>query len=186
MLVLASGSPRRRALLESIGLSLEVRPADVDETPRPGEDPVAYARRLSATKAAGVEGWVLAADTVVHREQRIWGKPAGPEEAGRMLAELSGGVHFVTTGVCLGKLGEHVVFSETTRVEFRELSAMEIRTYVDTGEPLDKAGAYGIQGLAAGFVRQIEGSYTNVVGLPLAQVVEHLGRLGMPGFGGVQ
>ena len=186
MLVLASGSPRRRALLESIGLTLEVRPPDIDETPRSGEDPVAYAERLSATKAAGVDGWVLAADTVVHRDGRIWGKPSGPADAERMLTELSGGGHLVTTGVCLGCVGEHVVFSETTRVEFRDLSAMEIRAYVDTGEPLDKAGAYGIQGLAAGFVRQIEGSYTNVVGLPLAQVVEHLGRMGMPGFGGIQ
>lgn len=173
-------------MLESIGLSLEICPMDVDETPRPGEDPVDYARRLAASKAAGADGWVLAADTVVHRDAKIWGKPISTKDAERMLAELSGGVHTVTTGVCMGPVGERVVFSESTRVEFRELSAAEIRTYVDGGEPLDKAGAYGIQGGAAGFVRQIRGSYTNVVGLPLAQVVEHLGAIGMPGFGGIQ
>jgi len=183
-LTLASASPRRRALLASIGLVLEVRPSDVDETPRNGEDPVAYARRLAASKVLGVAGWALAADTVVHREGRIWGKPEGPDDAVRMLEALSGGAHTVTTGVALGPPDRRVVFAESTEVEFRDLSLVEIQAYVDSGEPLDKAGAYGIQGGAAGFVRQIDGSYTNVVGLPLAQVVEQLQALGFPGFRG--
>lgn len=183
-LTLASGSPRRRALLGSIGLELEVRPGDVDETPRPGEDPVAYARRLAASKVLGVDGWALAADTVVHREGRIWGKPESSEDAVRMLEALSGGSHTVTTGVALGLPDRRVVFAESTDVVFRDLSQEEIEAYVASGEPMDKAGAYGIQGGAAGFVRQIDGSYTNVVGLPLAQVVEQLQALGFPGLGG--
>jgi len=182
-LTLASGSPRRRALLSSIGLELEVSPRDLDETPLSGEDPVTYARRLAASKVLGVRGWALAADTVVHREGKIWGKPVDADEAVRMLTELSDGAHTVTTGVAMGLLHHRVVFAESTRVFFRALSQEEIRGYVETGEPLDKAGAYGIQGGAAGFVQQIEGSYTNVVGLPLAQVVEQLIALGFPGFG---
>jgi septum formation protein len=156
----------------------------VDETPRPGEDPVAYARRLAASKVLGVEGWALAADTVVHRDGRIWGKPEDSEDAVRMLEELSGGAHTVTTGVALGPPDRRVVFAESTEVVFRNLLPEEILAYVASGEPLDKAGAYGIQGGAAGFVRQIEGSYTNVVGLPLSQVVEQLRVLGFPGIGG--
>jgi septum formation protein len=183
-LTLASGSPRRRALLGSIGLELEVRPSDVDETPRPGEDPVAYARRLAASKVLGVEGWALAADTVVHRDGRIWGKPEGPDDAVRMLEALSGRAHTVTTGVALGPPDRRVVFAESTEVVFRDLLREEILAYVASGEPLDKAGAYGIQGGAAGFVRQIDGSYTNVVGLPLSQVVEQLRALGFPGIEG--
>jgi septum formation protein len=182
-LVLASGSPRRRTLLESIGLNLEIRPMGVDETPQPGEDPVGYALRMAREKTGDCQEWVLAADTVVHRAGEIWGKPEGPKDAVRMLEVLSGGAHTVTTGVCVGPLDRRVLFSESTEVVFRDLAAGEIQAYVDSGDPLDKAGAYGIQGGAAGFVRQIQGSYTNVVGLPLAQVVEQLLSLGMPGFG---
>lgn len=145
----------------------------------PGEEPARAAERLARTKAAEVfarrpDALVLAADTVVAIEGRILGKPRSPAEAEEMLALLSGRSHRVITGVCLLGPRREEVFHASTEVIFRPLRAEEIRAYVDSGEPMDKAGAYAIQGGAAGFVREIHGSYTNVVGLPLAECVERL------------
>ena len=144
-----------------------------------GEDPARAARRLARTKASEVHArrpgsLVLAADTVVAVGDRILGKPKSPAEAEEMLALLSGRSHRVITGVCLLGPDRDETFHVSTEVVFRALSAEEIRAYVASGEPMDKAGAYAIQGGAAGFVREIHGSYTNVVGLPLAECIERL------------
>lgn len=180
MITLASGSPRRRELLERVGYRLVVAPADIDETPQPGEDPIDYARRLAREKAGAGGGVIVAADTVVHREGRIFPKPTDIEDAVRTLTALSDSEHYVTTGVCVRR-GELVrVRAVTTTVRFALLGEALIRSYVATGEPMDKAGAYGIQGIGAVLVRSIAGSYTNVVGLPLAEVIEDLIALGAP------
>lgn len=175
--VLASSSPRRRALLAQVGLHVAVRVPAVDETPAPGERPEALVERLARAKAAAVVGAgadglpALAADTVVVIDGVALGKPADAAAARSMLRRLSGARHDVVTAVALapadGGPARSVVV--TTRVGFRPLSAAEIGAYVDTGESFDKAGGYGIQGLAAVFVDRIEGSYSNVVGLPLAE-----------------
>jgi septum formation protein len=185
-LYLASASPRRKALLEQVGLKPRVLPSRVPEARKKGEEPQAMVLRLAQAKAAEVavrlaakgvrRGWVLAADTTVAVGAKVLEKPAGPRGAASMLKALSGKAHFVYTGVCLMDLtrgGAHS-FVEATQVFFRRLGADEIAAYVATGEPLDKAGAYGIQGAAAAFVSRIEGDYCNVVGLPLAHVVELL------------
>jgi len=175
--VLASASPRRREILANAGFVFEVRPADVDETPLDGEDPEEHVRRLARRKAEAVAlgpgEVVLAADTIVTVDGAILGKPAGAAEARRMLEQLSGRGHEVLTGICLRHGGGAIVDAARTRVWFLELSREEIDAYVASGEPLDKAGAYGIQGLASKFVRRIEGCYFNVVGLPVALVYEH-------------
>jgi septum formation protein len=184
-LVLASGSPRRRELLERLGLSFEVQPADVDESPRYDEDPRTYVLRLAREKAERVAMGrravvVLAADTAVVLGEEILGKPGDEHEAEAMLSRLSGRHHRVLTGVAVaGAAGLNAVAVET-RVRLRALSAEEIRWYVRTGEPLDKAGAYGIQGIGGAFVREIEGSASNVVGLPLAETLELLASTGYP------
>lgn len=177
-LVLASQSPRRSELLRSAGISFRVQVADVDETPLPGEPAVEYVRRLARAKALAVQGeLVLGADTVVVVDGQILGKPVDREDAARMLRLLSGRSHQVITGICLA--GETVVVDhETTQVNFSSLSGKEISAYVGTGEPMDKAGAYAIQGFASCFVERIEGSYSNVVGLPVAMVYRYLsGRI---------
>jgi len=183
-LILASNSPRRRGFLQQLGLSFEVQAADLDESVQPGESPVAYVERLArqkaqavAAKAAGTV--VLGADTTVVVGEAILGKPADAADAARMLAALSGRAHEVLTGVAV--VGP-VTLSQVvkTRVYFRAVSAQEIDWYVRTGEPLDKAGAYAIQGLAGAFVTEIEGSPSSVVGLPLAETVELLRRVGYP------
>ena len=178
-LVLASGSPRRRELLGQLGYELEVRPTDIDETPGALEDPVAYARRMAEEKARACpveDRVVVAADTVVHRQGRIYGKPRDEEEAVRMLLEL--GEHVVTTGTCV-RLGDQLRLRTTsTRVRFRPLREAEVRGYVATGEPMDKAGGYGIQGIGGFLVQAIEGSHSNVIGLPLAEVLEDLAHFG--------
>jgi septum formation protein len=181
-LVLASASPRRLYLLRLAGLEPEVRPVDVDETVWDGEDPVHYVARLAREKAerAAVEGaFVLGADTTVVLDGESIGKPRGVAHAAEILRTLSGRSHTVSTGVAVltaaGDVLEEVV---TTRVTFAELSADVINAYVATGEPLDKAGAYGIQGKGAALVRAIDGSYTNVVGLPLVETLELLERAG--------
>ncbi len=178
---LASGSPRRRMLLEWAGIPVEVCPSDVDETWDPEVDPVTHARLLAAAKAALAppERVVLAADTVVHQGERIFEKPADRDEAFDHLRALSGGWHAVTTGVCIGQGEDSSVFSVTTEVRFRELSDDEIRRYLDTGEADDKAGAYGIQGRAGSFVGEIRGSWTNVVGLPLEEALFALAAHGV-------
>jgi septum formation protein len=177
MLILASGSPRRAALLRAAGIEFTVRIADVDETILASESPRDYVLRLSRAKAlavAGDEEMVLGADTTVVVEDEIIGKPADIEDARRMLKALSGKWHEVLTAVTL--LHGHKILSDvaTTRVKFSEMSESEIDWYVSTGEPMDKAGAYGIQGYASRFVECIEGSYSNVVGLPVQMVYKLL------------
>jgi septum formation protein len=179
---LASASPRRRQLLAQVGLAPAVAPSDVDETPHPGEAPAAYARRVAEDKAraCAATGAVLAADTVVALEGRILGKAADAAEARAMLADLSGRTHEVHTAVVLkdpaGALHGVVV---TTEVRFRRLDAAEIARYVETGEPMDKAGAYGIQGEGGALVAWVHGSYTNVVGLPLEETLALLAQVGL-------
>ena len=179
-ILLASASPRRRELLAQLGVDFEVCVPEVDETRLPDEPPVHFVQRLAQKKACAVSAQenqlVLAADTVVVLDEQILGKPSSAEEAEAMLASLSGKTHQVMTGVCLRGRGFEKLFCVTTEVVFRPLAPEEIRRYVQTGEPMDKAGAYAIQGGAAGMVREIHGSYTNVVGLPLCEVYSALSR----------
>ncbi len=173
MLILASASPRRQEILHNAAIPFETRPAEVDESHRRGESARDYVLRLAEAKARAVAQpgeTVLGADTVVVVEGRILGKPADPDEAKLMLRLLSGRRHDVLTGVCVLHAGECRTFVELTAVTFSSLSNQEVEAYVDSGEPLDKAGAYGIQGLASKFVERIEGCYFNVVGLPIARV----------------
>ncbi|MGH9468210.1 MAG: Maf family protein [Terriglobales bacterium] len=174
-LILASASPRRRELLEAAGWEVEVRPANVDETRMPQEPAPAYVQRLAHSKAAVIAAsspgiCVLGADTVVTLDGEVFGKPGDDAAARTMLTRLAGQTHDVLTGVCLLRDGQERCAVEVTRVAFAPLSAAEIDAYVATGEPRDKAGAYAIQGRAACFIPRIEGSYSNVVGLPLALV----------------
>lgn len=172
-LVLASASPRRREILETAGLSFSVRPADVDESTREGESAGDYVRRLAETKARAV--WepgetTLGADTTVVLDSEILGKPGDEAEAVDMLTRLAGRGHDVITGYCLFD-GERVeAGAETTRVVFAPMTADEVANYVRSGEPFDKAGGYGIQGLASKFIERVEGCYFNVVGLPIARI----------------
>jgi septum formation protein len=173
-LVLASQSPRRREILERAGFEFSVRVADVPEQPFPHESPKEYVLRLSRAKAEAVhrtpEEIVLGADTVVVLDEHLLEKPRDAADAARMLRLLSGREHSVVTGICLlSDAGVRPSFEET-RVEFIHLSEDEIAEYVATGEPMDKAGAYAIQGLASRYIRRITGDYFNVVGLPVAQV----------------
>jgi len=178
MLILASQSPRRAELLRAAGFEFIVRTADIDETPRAGENPREYVQRLAEEKAraitAGEADVILAADTTVVLGNQIMGKPLDPADAARMLRELSGNRHEVMTGVCL-RQGEFVQIGiAETAVWFAPLSDREIEDYVATGEPIDKAGAYAIQGRASRFIEKIDGSYSNVVGLPVALVYKWL------------
>lgn len=182
-LVLASGSPRRRELLAQLGFEFEVRPADIDETPRAGESPVDYVRRLSFEKATAVVGSdeiVIAADTTIDVEGSIFEKPLGHGDAERMLRALSGQTHHCHTGVtvidagCGSELAETIVV--TTAVSFVELTDTTIGWYLATGEADGKAGAYAIQGAAGAFVSAVTGSVTNVIGLPLAETLALLSR----------
>ena len=181
-LVLASASPRRAELLTSAGFTFDVAPADVDETPRAREMPGAYALRVARDKAvAAAAEWpnaiVLAADTVVVADGRILGKPADRTDAERMLKTLSGAVHDVLTAVVLRQNGREVSDVVTTRVRVLPLSEGEIAWYIASGEPEGKAGAYAIQGRAARFIDRIEGSWSNVVGLPISTVHKLLKEL---------
>jgi septum formation protein len=181
-LTLASQSPRRRELLAGLGIPVVVRPACTDERPLPGEPPPEYVRRVAAEKTEVVDGEVvLGADTAVVLGDRILGKPENAEDARNMLRQLSGRSHTVLTGVCVrrrgGPVAESVVASQ---VHFAPLSDAAIDWYVGTGEPLDKAGAYAVQGAGGAFVREISGSVSNVVGLPLAETLELLRRIGFP------
>jgi len=182
VLVLASQSPRRQDLLRQAGASFIAIPTDVEEDVWPGEDAFSHVRRLACAKAEAVDAApadvVLGADTVVVVDGQILGKPRDHADAARMLRLLSGREHQVVTGICLRQGSRVVTDAETTAVRFVELSEEEIRAYVASGEPLDKAGAYGIQGLAAKFIDRIEGCYFNVVGLPLALVWKRLKQLG--------
>ncbi len=179
-LVLASGSPRRSELLRAAGIEFTVRVSDVDETVRPGELPRDYVLRLSRDKARAVAGegeLVLGADTTVVVINEIIGKPENDADARRMLRSLSGKWHEVLTGLSLVKDTQIVSDIALTRVKFAKMSDEEIDWYVATGEPMDKAGAYGIQGCASRFVERIEGSYSNVVGLPVQMVYAMLGKM---------
>ena len=172
-LVLASASPRRQEILRTAGIPFVARPAHVDETPIAGETPEAFVGRLAEAKAQAVlqnDEQVLGADTVVVIDETVLGKPADANEAQRMLRSLSGRTHRVLTGICLLNGDQVQRATEETTVYFRELDEQEIADYVATGEPMDKAGAYGIQGAAAKFIYRIEGCYFNVVGLPISRV----------------
>ncbi|MBI4892821.1 MAG: septum formation inhibitor Maf [Acidobacteria bacterium] len=174
MIVLASKSPRRREILAQAGLAFEIRVADVEERLRPGEAADAYVSRLSREKAeavdAGAEEFVLAADTIVVVDSLVLEKPASEEDAIRMLALLSARSHYVLTGVCVRRGAARWSAVERTEVVFSPLSPDEILDYAHSGEPMDKAGAYAIQGRASRFVEGIRGCYFNVMGLPLSRV----------------
>jgi septum formation protein len=180
-LVLASQSPRRRELLALLGVDFEVRPANVDESPMAGELPEDYVIRVATDKARALAARqaVLAADTAVVLDGELLGKPATADEARSMLRRLSGRPHTVYSGVVLRDDSGCRVCRVATTVRFRALGAGEIAAYVGTGEPMDKAGAYGIQGLGGAFVTAIEGSYSNVVGLPLAETLALLRASGI-------
>jgi septum formation protein len=186
MITLASSSPRRRHLLEMLGIAHQVIPADVDESPRPGEEPEVMAVRLATEKARSVwqrhpERPVLAADTVVVIGGEILGKPRDEADARRMLALLSGRDHRVITAVALATpAGEILQQCDVTRVWFRPLTPELIEAYVATGESLDKAGSYGVQGVGAVLVERVEGDFFGVMGLPLRLVVSLLEAAGMP------
>lgn len=180
VLVLASRSPRRADLLTAAGYRFTVRTADIDESPLNGESPRDYVLRLAREKALAVAAtggeWVLAADTTVVLDGEILGKPVDRADAIRMLTELSGKRHEVLTGICL-RLGGHTATRlGVTAVWFERMTAEQIEAYADSGEPMDKAGAYAIQGLASRFIPRIEGSYANVVGLPVDLVATLIGE----------
>jgi septum formation protein len=178
-LILASSSPRRRELLRAAGFSFDVISPDTDESLNPDEAPKAAVVRLAEEKARAVQAKepdavILAADTAVVLDGQMLGKPSDEEEARRMLRALSNREHEVVTGFAILTKDAGHSSAAVTRVQFRKLSESEIDDYIASGEPMDKAGAYGIQSGAAHFVRSIHGSYTNVVGLPMAEVVEGL------------
>jgi septum formation protein len=186
VLVLASASPRRRQLLDWLVTGWVAEPPHVDERPAPGECPADLVRRLALAKGRAAAtrhpaAWVLAADTVVEIDGRILGKPADREDASAMLARLAGRIHRVLTGFALIGPGGDVRAAEVvvSRVRFRTLDVAAIAAYVASGEPEGKAGGYAIQGLGAGLVEEIEGSFTNVVGLPLVEVGRALGEAGL-------
>jgi septum formation protein len=176
-LILASQSPRRAELLRIAGFTFTVRARPVEEVRRPGEEPIEYVRRLAQEKAEAA--WeragevVLGADTVVVLGDQVLEKPRDSNDARSMLAMLSGRTHTVITGICLRHATGKIVDAESTLVRFVPLTDDEIDAYVASGEPMDKAGAYAIQGLASKFVDRIEGCYFNVIGLPLALVYKH-------------
>ena len=179
-LVLASTSPRRRELLAQLDVPFEVLAVAVDERPLPAELAADHVCRLALAKARagsarlGPQACVLGADTVVALDGEIFGKPADRDDAAAMLRRLSGRTHAVLSAVARVQAGAHLVRLSESQVTFRTLSAAEIVAYCDTGEPLDKAGAYAIQGRAAAFIRHLEGSYSGVMGLPLFETAELL------------
>jgi len=201
-IVLASASPRRKELLERIGFSVKAVPADINEIPVEGETPENYVKRLAREKTLatvervrqtlypkdrpatsqmdGAMRWVLGADTAVVLDNQILGKPKDPEDCGMMLEALSNRVHTVITGFCVYDIYKckEGLQAVTTLVKMKQLTPSEIERYVSSGEGLDKAGGYGIQGVGAYMIESINGSYTNVVGLPMAQVVEMLQEMG--------
>lgn len=188
-LVLASQSPRRSELLKTLGMNFSVAPSHCDESIPPGLSPeegalaVAKRKALAASDEAGEESFVLAADTIVVAEGEILGKPADRADAERMLWLLSGRAHEVITAVALAHKTEIRAIALSTEVTFRELDNAIVKWYLDSGEPFDKAGGYGIQGKGSALVRSIKGSYTNVVGLPVAQTVELLSQFGLSPWG---
>ena len=184
MLVLASASPRRQELLRNAGIPFVAQPSDIPEDAQPGESPETCAQRLAREKALAIlqlrpDDFVLGADTIVVIDSQMLNKPESATDAARMLRLLSGHTHKVITGVCLVGRKESVpsfvdVRIETTKVSMSEISDREIQDYISTGEPMDKAGAYAIQGIASRWITRIEGDYCNVVGLPIALVYRML------------
>lgn len=186
-IVLASASPRRKELLERVGVLCAVVPSHINEDYISGESPQEHVLRLAREKALEIAGrsdvggrWFIGSDTVVLRDETILGKPLDAADAAAMLASLSGRSHVVLTGFAIHDREKGTTVSEvvSTAVRFKELTAAEISGYIATGEPFDKAGAYAIQGIGAFMIQAINGSYTNVVGLPLCEVVDALEHLG--------
>ena len=187
-LILASGSPRRRELLQQIGVEFQVHPVDMDESMRPGEGVLEHVQRLAIEKARlgyqqvsarGTDPAVLAADTVVEVDGEVLGKPADNRQAAAFLARLSAKKHKVHTAVALVTGNNEFTAVSSSEVEFAELSENQISAYVETGEPLDKAGAYAIQGLAAQFIVKLTGSYSGVMGLPLYETAKIFSACGV-------
>lgn len=191
-LVLASASPRRRDILRQLGLDPEVLPADVDERLLPGEEPVEHVRRLAREKATCVlesepDALVIAGDTVVVRDGEVLGKPADSDDAVAMLVSLSGRTHEVLSGLAVAGANRAEDAVTRTRVRFRAFDRDIARRYVATGEPMDKAGAYGIQGLGAALVEGVEGDYYSIVGLPVAALLRLFEQVGWRyDFGGLR
>jgi len=195
-LILASSSPRRAEVLRNAGIEFEVRPTAIDETRRPGEPTGDYVRRLALEKARAAvnaetsagDFIVVGADTVVVNRGEILLKPASPDDARRMLRQLSGGVHEVHTGLAVIRVPQGIerVIEEVTSVHFAKLSDAEINAYIETGEPFDKAGAYGIQSIGGRYVTRVEGCYFNVMGMPLARLWATLQELGWSANGPVE
>jgi septum formation protein len=180
-LILASKSPRRRYLLEQAGLEFSVIPSNFKENSIPLSSPESYVRRLAEAKAKDISqrypaSWVIGADTIVFIDNTMLGKPGSRPEARKMLWRLSGKTHQVLTGYCICCEAMGRCFSETIKTDvcFKELTGLQIDWYIDSGEPFDKAGAYAIQGIGTFLVKRIHGSYTNVVGLPVCEVLEFL------------
>ena len=189
-LILASASPRRAEILQQIGVDFQIAPADIDETPKPQESPVDYVQRMAQEKTqhvinsiAGSSAVVLGADTSVVLNCKIYGKPKNQQEAMAMLAALSGKTHQVLTAVAMGNKQRCLLKLSATDVKFRELDLKECLDYWNTGEPLDKAGSYAIQGLGAVFVEKISGSFSGVVGLPIEQTAQLLQTFNIPIWG---
>jgi len=180
-LYLASTSPRRREILQTLGIDFDVIPVETDESPQQGEGPSALVLRLAIAKAEGapVSGFVLAADTVVVLDDRILGKPGDANDAIDMLLALSGRTHTVLTGVALKTPDRTLTALSSTEVQFREIGRDEALAYWQSGEPCDKAGAYGIQGLGGAFVSAIHGSYSGVMGLPVFETIMLLKAVGI-------
>ena len=183
-IILASASPRRQELLRNAGISFTVRPADLPEVQRRAEAPKEFAERMALEKARALDlpsagGVILAADTVVVVDGQVLGKPEDKADAARMLRLLSGRTHEVITAVCLRGPGFEDLRSESTAVQFVAMSEADIAAYVETGEPMDKAGGYGIQGMASRWIPRIEGDYFNVVGLPVSLVWRMLRERGV-------
>ena len=183
--VLASGSPRRRELLTLVGIPHTVAPSDIDETAHPGELPIPHASRLAREKAErglakAPNALVIAADTIVVIDGQILGKPVNEDDARRTLARLSGRTHIVVTAMACAFNGLLAVGVEEVAVTFRSLTEQEIGEYVATGEPMDKAGSYGIQGFGATIVRRIDGDYFAVMGLSLVRLVDLMQQIGIP------
>jgi septum formation protein len=180
-IILASKSPRRRDLLQQAGIKFTVIPSNVDENLISSDSPWKYARKLAESKAKDVsrthpDSWVIGADTIVYIDNTILGKPGSPEDAHNMLKRLSARTHQVITGFCICCEAQNRFYSASlsTDVLFKKLSNDEIQWYIQTGEPFDKAGSYAIQGLGVVLVKRINGSYTNVVGLPVCEIVAFL------------
>ena len=190
-LILASASPRRIEMMKLMGLVFEVVPSGIDEDTRRGETPREHALRLSGEKALAVarlhpDAWVLGADTIVIIDREVLGKPGSPPEAQSMLEKLSGRAHEVFTGFSIAGRGKGILARQVVEstVHFREIAPDEMAWYIAAEEPYDKAGGYAVQGMGAFFVREIRGSYTNVVGLPLCEVVDALRGLSAIAFSG--